>query len=68
VKIDDRDGGVAPWRAGALAALLLVAVAGTSDAQPPPIKIGLLLPYTGVLSVQGTDTTRGSRSVWERRA
>ena len=25
----------------------------------PPIKIGLLLPYTGPLTVQGTDTTRG---------
>ena len=24
-----------------------------------PVKIGLLLPYTGVLSQQGTDTTRG---------
>lgn len=24
-----------------------------------PIKVGLLLPYTGPLSVQGTDTTRG---------
>jgi len=25
----------------------------------PPIKVGLLLPYTGPLTVQGTDTTRG---------
>jgi len=25
----------------------------------PPIKIGLLLPYTGPLSIQGQDTTKG---------
>ena len=28
-------------------------------AQAPPVKVGLLLPYTGVLSVQGTDVTNG---------
>src|SRR3989304_1529697 len=33
-------------------------VAAMAQAQPP-IKIGLLLPYTGPLNVQGTDTTRG---------
>lgn len=32
-----------------------------SFAQPPnpPVKIGLLMPYTGTLSVIGQDTTRG---------
>jgi branched-chain amino acid transport system substrate-binding protein len=39
-----------------LAALLAPAAI---DAQAPPVKIGLLLPYTGVLSVQGIDTTHG---------
>lgn len=28
-------------------------------AQAGPVKIGLLLPYTGPLSIQGTDTTKG---------
>jgi branched-chain amino acid transport system substrate-binding protein len=59
VKVEDRGGGVARRLAGALVALLVVAIPAASDAQAPPIKIGLLLPYTGVLSVQGTDTTRG---------
>ncbi len=41
-----------------LVVLLLVLTPTTTRAQGP-VKIGLLLPYTGVLSVQGTDTTRG---------
>lgn len=39
--------------------LVLLVAAVTVTAQNPPIKIGLLLPYTGVLSVQGIDTTNG---------
>ncbi|HEV8439417.1 MAG TPA: ABC transporter substrate-binding protein [Methylomirabilota bacterium] len=39
-------------------ALVLVAP-GWAAAQTGPVKIGLLLPYTGVLSVQGIDTTGG---------
>jgi branched-chain amino acid transport system substrate-binding protein len=41
------------------ACLLLVFLSVVSTAQSPPVKIGLLLPYTGVLSVQGIDTTHG---------
>src|SRR5512132_2084289 len=37
---------------------IVVATFG-SDAQAPPVKIGLLLQYTGPLSVQGNDATRG---------
>jgi len=44
-----------------LACLLLLAplLPIDSPAQAPAVKIGLLLPYTGVLSVQGIDTTNG---------
>lgn len=42
-----------------LAGLLLVLAPALAPAQTSPVKIGLLLPYTGVLSVQGTDTTHG---------
>jgi branched-chain amino acid transport system substrate-binding protein len=42
-----------------LGCLILALDAGRAGAQAPPVKIGLLLPYTGVLSVQGTDTTNG---------
>ncbi len=45
--------------ASLLACLLLVLVPSLAASQAPPVKIGLLLPYTGVLSVQGTDTTHG---------
>ena len=45
-------------RAFVLLSLLVVLVPAVVHAQGP-VKIGLLLPYTGVLSVQGTDTTRG---------
>lgn len=38
---------------------LLLAVTGTAHAQGGPVKIGLLLPYTGPLSIQGIDTTKG---------
>ena len=41
-----------------LAPAVLVAP-GTAHAQAGPVKIGLLLPYTGPLSIQGTDTTKG---------
>jgi hypothetical protein len=40
-------------------ACLLLLVPSLGTAQAPPVKIGLILPYTGVLSVQGTDTTHG---------
>jgi branched-chain amino acid transport system substrate-binding protein len=42
-----------------LGCLILALGAGSAGAQAPPVKVGLLLPYTGVLSVQGTDTTNG---------
>ncbi|MBI1892529.1 MAG: ABC transporter substrate-binding protein, partial [Candidatus Rokubacteria bacterium] len=37
---------------------IMLPVAALAQARPP-IKVGLLLPYTGPLTVQGTDTTRG---------
>ena len=40
-------------------AVVVVAGVPAAMAQAPPVKLGLLLPYTGVLSVQGTDTTNG---------
>ena len=42
-----------------LAGLLLVLAPAMAPGQTPAVKIGLLLPYTGVLSVQGIDTTHG---------
>lgn len=42
-----------------LVCLLGLLAPGTPLAQAPPVKIGVLLPYTGVLSVQGIDTTHG---------
>ena len=45
-------------RAFVLLSLLVLLAPAALQAQGP-VKIGLLLPYTGVLSVQGTDTTRG---------
>ncbi len=42
-----------------LACLLALLMPAALDAQAPPVKVGLLLPYTGVLSVQGIDTTNG---------
>src|ERR1041384_2068238 len=41
------------------AALLLLCVTGGGEAQKPPIKIGLVLPYTGVIAVNGQETTKG---------
>jgi branched-chain amino acid transport system substrate-binding protein len=41
------------------ACLLVLVAPPLAVAQAPPIKIGTILPYTGVLSVQGTDTTLG---------
>ena len=41
------------------AVLLLIILTGLTGAQTPPVQIGLLLPYTGVLSIQGQDVTRG---------
>ncbi len=42
-----------------LACGLALALPLPAAAQAPPVKLGLLLPYTGVLSIQGQDTTRG---------
>jgi branched-chain amino acid transport system substrate-binding protein len=42
-----------------LACLPSLLAPAPARAQAPPLKIGLLLPYTGVLSVQGNDTTAG---------
>src|SRR3989304_1969755 len=44
-----------------VALLLTIAFPFSALAQPrPPIRVGLLLPSTGPLTVQGTDTTRGA--------
>lgn len=43
----------------AAAIVLVHGFFGSTAAQAPPVKIGLLLPYTGVLSLQGQDVTRG---------
>lgn len=40
-------------------AVMLCFAAGAATAQPAPVKIGLLLPYTGPLSIQGIDATKG---------
>lgn len=40
-------------------ACLLILLAPAIAAAQGPVKIGLLLPYTGVLSIQGTDATNG---------
>ncbi len=40
-------------------ALFLAPLGAASAAAQEPVKVGLLLPYTGPLSVQGTDTTNG---------
>src|SRR5262245_2266878 len=42
-----------------LAGLLVLGAAADGAAQAPALRIGLLLPYTGPLSVQGNDATRG---------
>jgi branched-chain amino acid transport system substrate-binding protein len=43
----------------AMAILTVMLTPVVLAAQASPVKIGLLLPYTGVLSVQGIDTTNG---------
>ena len=40
-------------------ALLTILVPSFATSQGGPVKIGLLLPYTGPLSIQGQDTTKG---------
>jgi len=48
------------WQAIALSALVVLAVvapAAFTTAQPPPVKIGLLLPYTGVFALYGPAMT-----------
>lgn len=39
--------------------LLAVLVPTAATTQSGPVKVGLLLPYTGPLSIQGQDTTKG---------
>lgn len=46
----------APLLVGVL--LFLVAVA-SAQAPRPPIKVGLLLPYTGVIAINGQETSKG---------
>src|SRR2546422_1481957 len=48
-----------PRLALALTALLVLPAAAMGQGTRPPIKIGLLLPYTGVIAVNGQETTRG---------
>src|SRR5437899_6343882 len=48
-----------PRLALALTALLALPAAAMGQGTRPPIKIGLLLPYTGVIAVNGQETTRG---------
>ncbi len=38
---------------------LMLLIAGTATAQSGPVKIGLLLPYTGPLGIQGVEATKG---------
>ena len=47
----------------ALSPLLVLPVAVSGQAARPPIKIGLLLPYTGVIAINGQETRPGL--VWE---
>src|ERR671937_295612 len=44
---------------GRVGLALLLVTAEAAIAQPSAVKIGVLLPYTGVLSLQGQDVTRG---------
>ena len=44
---------------GRVGLALLLVTAQAAIAQPSAVKIGVLLPYTGVLSLQGQDVTRG---------
>jgi branched-chain amino acid transport system substrate-binding protein len=39
--------------------VLFVAAPAVAQAPKPPVKIGVLMPYTGTLAVIGQDTTRG---------
>src|SRR2546429_1518947 len=48
-----------PRLALALTALLVLPAAAIGQGTRPPVKIGLLLPYTGVIAVNGQETTRG---------
>src|SRR5207247_3301437 len=48
-----------PRLALVLTALLVLSAAAMGQGTRPPIKIGLLLPYTGVIAVNGQETTRG---------
>jgi len=43
----------------ALLPLLVLPVAVSGQAARPPIKIGLLLPYTGVIAINGQETSKG---------
>ena len=43
----------------ALSPLLVLPVAVSGQAARPPIKIGLLLPYTGVIAINGQETSKG---------
>jgi branched-chain amino acid transport system substrate-binding protein len=49
------------WIARALAfsVLLLLPLTAFGQAQRPPIKIGVLLPYTGVIAINGQEASRG---------
>lgn len=42
-----------------VALVFFVATPSLAQSTKPPVKIGLLMPYTGTLSVIGQDTTRG---------
>ncbi len=46
------------WLLG-LALILFHPVSSFAQSTQPPVKIGLLMPYTGTLAVIGQDTTRG---------
>ena len=47
------------WLALALTALLCLSLTASAQVPRPPLKIGLLMPYTGVFAVVGQDTTKG---------
>ncbi|PYN82035.1 MAG: ABC transporter substrate-binding protein [Candidatus Rokuibacteriota bacterium] len=42
-----------------VAALLCVPLTVSGQAPRPPIKVGLLLPYTGVIAINGQETSKG---------
>ena len=47
------------WLALAQTALLCLSLTASAQTPRPPLKVGLLMPYTGVFAVVGQDATKG---------